>query len=219
MNKFDSQRDFHKELKLISYRFANLISEMEFYASKATPGKQSALEPATISELDTRVAKWAAQYSTCLAAGGEIFLAANDASLLDVDGLSKLITLYRLKRFDPIALTPGNLFAMQCGGPGVEIENRDGTVSIVNKPRPGAPLQFLLDCEVTEYNAQKLKLQSLGSVVLAPEIPQLRHYVDYCERFTSNISGREKSPRGTFPHFLSRRHTTKTRMRETWPVR
>lgn len=117
------------------------------------------------------------EYREAVSSAGCLCADGYRAGLLNgVDGLAELTAGMELHRWGDLTHSHANLFALLAGGSQIELEADGGLTIVVEKPKPGWPIQYV---PVRMQEPSAAFVQTLG-LDLPPDSTQCHHYANFC---------------------------------------
>ena len=174
--------DFHSEFKHLADVFDRTATRVR--EPKDGPEEQgvSVWQPIDLRNKlleEKSHAVQAADYRGAVASGGSLCVKAFFADLLqEVDSLTELIAAMELEKWGDLVHNHSNLFALLVGGPRIELQHADGSLSLMEKQNEGWPIQF----KPSPSRGPTDIVCRISGGVLEPDSKQCERYANFCRK-------------------------------------
>ena len=189
--------DFHSEFKRLADVFDGIAKRVR--EPKDGPEEQgvSVWQPIDLRNKlleEKSHADQAADYRGAVASGGSLCVKAFFADLLqEVDSLTELIAAMELEKWGDLVHNHSNLFALLVGGPRIELQYADGSLSLMEKQNEGWPIQF----KPSPSRGPTDIVCRISGGVLEPDSKQCERYANFCRKLARKCP--QLTSTGTMP--------------------
>ena len=189
--------DFHSEFKHLADVFDRIAKRVREPKDGPEEQEVSAWQPIDLRNKlleEKSHADQAADYRGAVASGGSLCVKAFYADLLqEVDSLTELIAAMELKKWGDLVHNHSTLFALLVGGPRIELQHADGSLSLMEKPNEGWPIQFKPS---PSRGPTDMVFRKSGGV-LGPDCEQCDRYANFCRKLARKCP--QLTSTGTMP--------------------
>ena len=189
--------DFHSEFKHLADVFDRIAEGVR--EPKDGPEEQGASvwQPIDLRNKlleEKSHADQAADYRGAVASAGSLCVKAFFTDLLqEVNSLTELIAAMELEKWGGLVHNHSNLFALLVGGPRIELQYADGSLSLMEKQNEGWPIQF----KPSPSRGPTDIVCRISGGVLEPDSKQCERYANFCRKLARKCP--QLTSTGTMP--------------------